>query len=237
MTAVLAVSVVIPTLDEAGTLDRLLATLARETRAAEIVVSDGGSGDGTPAIARRHGARVIDGGRGRGAQLRAGAGAASGDVLWFLHADSFPPPGAIDAIRRTLADPGVVGGNFRIVFDGGTRFARRLTRFYGWFRRRGLYYGDSGIFARRAVYDEMGGFRAMALMEDYEFSRRLNRMGRTACIDEPALLTSSRRFDGRAPSLIFAGWLAMHALYHCGAPPELLARLYRSTIHAPGRSR
>lgn len=231
------VSIVVPALDEAESLSRLLDCLAREGEPHEIVVSDGGSGDGTLDVARRRGARIIEGARGRGAQLRAGAAAACGDVLWFLHADSRPGPGAVAAIRRSLADPSAVGGNFRVVFDGEHGFARRLTEFYAWFRRHGLYYGDSGIFVRRAAYDRLGGFRSIALMEDYEFSRRLNRLGRTVCIAEPSLTTSARRFEGRRPYRIVAGWLAIHALYFCRVPPALLARLYKSRSHAPGRRR
>ncbi len=231
------VSVVVPTLDEAANLDRLLHSLGGEGGPHEIIVTDGGSRDGTVDVARRRGARVVSGGRGRGAQLSLGAKAAQGDILWFLHADTRLSSSALPALRLALLDPGIVGGNFRVVFDGESDFARWLTDFYAWFRRFGLYYGDSGIFARRAAYEAIGGIRSMALMEDYEFSRRLNRAGRTICIGDPALIASSRRFEGRSSSRIFAGWIAIHTLYHLGAPPGILARLYRSTIHASGRRR
>jgi rSAM/selenodomain-associated transferase 2 len=229
------ISVIVPTLDEEVALSRLMARLAAESAPHEVIVSDGGSADGTVALAAGNGARIVAGARGRGAQLAAGADAARGELLWFLHADSLPGPGALGAIGAALADPAVVGGNFSLRFDGGTAFDRWLTGFYAWFRRHGLYYGDSGIFVRRAVYRRIGGIRPMALMEDYEFSRRLNRAGAVACIADPPLTTSSRRFQGRRPAAIVAGWLAIHALYHLGAPPALLARLYRSARHAPGR--
>jgi rSAM/selenodomain-associated transferase 2 len=231
------ISVVIPCLNETAALPGLLRALAREDETHEIIVADGGSGDETVALARAAGARVIAAPRGRGAQLAAGAASASGDVLWFLHADTRVAYGAMRAIRSALAAPGVVGGNFRLLFDGGTRFERFLTWFYGVIRRLGLFYGDSGIFVRRDAYDAIGGMKPLALMEDHEFARRLRRAGRVVCVRFPPLVTSSRRFAGRSPISIMGGWLAIHALYALGVPPRRLARLYRSTEQAPGRRR
>ncbi len=221
------ISVIIPTLDEARRLPALLRALAAEDAAAEVVVADGGSGDGTPRLAAALGARFVAAPQGRGAQLRAGADAARGDVLLFLHADSRFPAGGLARIREALdAAPHAVGGNFRLVFDGGTSFDRRLTRFYNWMRCRGLYYGDSGIFVRRSAYDAIGGYRPYAVMEDYDFVARLERFGETIRVDEPPLVTSSRKFRGRRSHRIVAGWLVLHALYHLGVPPERLARMY-----------
>jgi rSAM/selenodomain-associated transferase 2 len=223
------ISVIIPTVNEAERLPRLLVTLAAESEPREIIVVDGGSADDTPALVRRGGAKLIAAPAGRGGQLRIGADAARGDVLLFLHADSGFPAGGLGCIAGALAArPELVGGNFRVVFDGDDRFSRWLTRFYAWFRRHGLYYGDSAIFVRRRVYEALGGIRPIALMEDYEFSRRLERAGPTCCL-EPPLSTSSRRFRGRRPTAIVAGWLWLHALYHLGVAPECLARIYRST--------
>jgi rSAM/selenodomain-associated transferase 2 len=223
------ISVVIPTLNEAENLQRLLARLAGEATAHEVIVSDGGSGDGTAEVASTGGARFIAGRRGRGSQLQAGALAARGEVLLFLHADCDFPSGGLAAIESALdASPEVVGGNFRLLFDGGDNFSRWLDRFYAWIRGKGLYYGDSGIFVRRDVYQALGGIRPIALMEDYDFTRRLERAGPTRCIAEPPLVTSSRRFRGRRGVAIVAGWLTIHALYHLGVSPERLARLYRS---------
>ena len=231
------ITVIIPTLNEAEALPRLLGALAREGETHEVVVSDGGSGDGTAALARAAGARVVMAPRGRGAQLVAGAAAARGDVLWFLHADSKVAYGSMQALSRALGASAAVGGNFRVLFDGETRFDRFMTWFYGAIRRLGLFYGDSGIFVRRDVYDAIGGMRALALMEDYDFVRRLRRAGRVACVRFPPLVTSSRRFRGRHPVAIMGGWLAIHALYALGVSPRLLAQLYRSTVQAPGLRR
>ena len=220
------ISVVIPTLDEAEMLPRLLSSLAAQ--AAEIIVVDGGSRDGTEAVARAHGARLLRAGPGRGTQLRRGAEVARGAVLLFLHADCVFPHGGLASIERCLAaSPEVVGGNFRLVFEGDDAFSRWLTGFYGWIRERGFYYGDSGLFVRREVYRALGGIRPIALMEDYDFVRRLEGFGRTFRIAD-ALLTSSRRFEGRGPAAIVCGWLLIHALFHMGVAPEWLARLYDS---------
>ncbi len=222
------ISVVIPTLDEADNLGRLLCALGNE-EAAEIVVADGGSRDRTVAIARAQGARVVRSATGRGQQLGAGARAAAGDVLLFLHADTRFPAGGLRRIREALAaSPGIVGGNFRVVWDGDSSFSRRLTRFYHELRRLGLYYGDSGVFVRRAAYDAIGGFRPIAVMEDYDFVRRLERHGETVRIDDPPLVTSSRKFAGRRSAAIVWGWFWIHALYHLGVAPERLARMYYS---------
>jgi rSAM/selenodomain-associated transferase 2 len=225
----MSISVVIPALNEAEGLPGLLAALARQPLLQEIIVVDGGSRDATPALARAGGAVVLETAAGRGRQLRCGGAAARGEVILFLHADStFPETGLQRIAQRLAAGPELVGGNFRIVFDGEDGFSRWLTGFYAWFRRRGLYYGDSGIFVRRRVYETLGGIRPIALMEDYDFSRRLERFGPTCCIEETPLVSSSRRFAGRHPAAIVAGWLWLHALYYLGVSPETLARLYRS---------
>jgi len=221
------ISIVIPTLNEADRLPHLLGRLAAEPVPHEVIVVDGGSTDGTRCLAREAGARVIRAERGRGRQIAAGAALARGEILLFLHADSRLPPGGLARIAEALAArPDAVGGNFRLDFDGGTGFDTWLERFYAWIRRRGFYYGDSGVFVRRAVYDRIGGVRAIALMEDYDFVRRLERAGPTICIDDPPLVTSSRRFAGRSPAAIVLGWLEIHALFHLGVSPSRLARLY-----------
>lgn len=223
------ISVIIPTLNEEDRLPSLLAALAGQDVANEVIVVDAGSRDLTLGRAGAAGARVLTCQGGRGAQLRCGAAAARGEVLLFLHADSRLAAGALAGIERSLArSPAIVGGNFRLLFDGESAFDRWLIGFYAWIRAHGHYYGDSGIFVRRTVYETLGGIRAMAVMEDYDFVRRLERWGATVCIAEPPLVTSSRRFAGRHPVAIVAGWLVMHALYHLGVPPARLARLYDS---------
>jgi len=223
------ISVVVPTLNEAARLPALLATLSNETAPHEVIVVDGGSDDGTAGIARASGARVIDAPRGRGPQLAAGAAAACGELLFFLHADTQMPDGALAAIARAATDhPDALGGNFRLLFDGNDDFSRWLDGFYARIRARGLYYGDSGIWIRRAALDALGGIRPLVLMEDYDLVLRMERAGETVCIETPPLVTSSRRFAGRRKWRIVAGWLVIHLLFHLRVPPPLLARLYRS---------
>jgi len=228
------ISVIVPTLNEAAALPKLLRALAAQDEAHEIIVADGGSADGTIALAAAAGARVVAAPRGRGAQLAAGATAARGEILWFVHADTAVPYTAMRALKHALDRAGVVGGNFRLLFDGGTRFARFMAAFYAAIRHLGLFYGDSGIFVRRDIYEAAGGIRPLALMEDYDFVRRMKRAGRIMCIRFPPLVTSSRRFAGRNPAAIVSGWLAIHALFALGVRSEVLARVYRSTVQAPG---
>ena len=223
------ISVIIPTLNEGTNLPRLLEELQPEETAHEIIVVDGGRRDDTALVAREHGVKVICTAPGRGLQLRRGAELAAGDILLFLHADCRFPRGGLARIEAVLSSsPRVVGGNFRLLFDGRDGFSRWLTGFYAWFRRHGLYYGDSGVFLRREAYDAIGGMRPMALMEDFDFTRRLERFGPTCCIEDPPLITSSRRFEGRHPLRIIGGWLKIHALYYLSVPPTRLARIYDS---------
>lgn len=229
-----AISIVIPALNEARRLPGLVSRLRAQQVALEIVLVDGGSTDGTPAAAHALGLRTIGSPAGRGQQLAAGTAATTGDVLLFLHADSLLPPGALRRVLDTLrADPGIVGGNFRLLFDGDDGFSRWLNGFYRWIRSHGIYYGDSAVFVRRAVYDAIGGIRPIALMEDYDFNRRMERYGRTCCIDDPPMVTSSRRFRGRHPVAIVYGWLKIHLLYYLGVSPDRLAKLYDSARQAP----
>lgn len=227
------ISVVIPALNEAALLPGLLRSLHAEPIALETIVVDGGSTDGTAEAACEAGATVVcSAPRGRGQQVAAGAAAARGEVLLFLHADSVFPSGGLAALDRLLRNrPEIVGGNFRLLFDGEDGFSRWLTGFYAFIRLLGFYYGDSGIFVRRAVLGAIGGVRPLALMEDYDLVRRLRRSGPTACIAEPPLVTSSRRFEGRRPPAIVLGWARIHLLYWLGADPGRLALLYDSERH------
>lgn len=216
----LRISVVIPTLNEAACLPALLADL----REVEVIVADGGSVDATCSLA--HGATVIQAPLGRGSQLAAGARAASGDVLWFLHADTRVPADATVAIRRALADPAVGAGNFALRFDGDSRGARWLTWLYPRLGSFGLCYGDSGIFVRRSVYEQIGGFAAYPIFEDLDLVRRLRQVTRFVHLS-PELLTSSRRFEAAGFERQFAKWCLLQLLYWVGVSPERLGRWYR----------
>ncbi len=223
----LLLSLVIPTLDAAAEIGRTLAALAPELAGDEIVVADGGSRDETASLAAAAGARVIAAPRGRGSQLRAGAEAAQGDWLLFLHADTRPAPGWRGVAQRFMADPANAGraAAFRFALDDADPRARRIERAVAWRGRAlGLVYGDQGLLIARAFYLSLGGYPAIPLMEDVALSRRIGRR-RLTVLDHPALTSAARyRRDGwlRRP----ARNLALVSLYFLGVPPRWLARLY-----------
>lgn len=224
-------SIIIPTLNEAVAIGPTLDALTRLTIASQILIVDGGSQDTTVEIAKTRDIPVLGAPAGRGFQMHAGACATQGDVLWFVHADSRPPPDAAERILQALNNFDIAGGNFSLCFDGETRSARLLTRLYPHFRKLGLCYGDAGIFCRRSVYEAAGGFRPFPIFEDLDLVRQLKRHGRF--IHLPCrMTTSSRRFEGRSFSWTFARWAVLQILYWMGISPHALGRFY-----APIRSR
>jgi rSAM/selenodomain-associated transferase 2 len=218
------VSVIIPALNEEACLERTLHAV-RALDPWELIVADGGSTDATVTIASTA-AHVVHAPRGRGAQQRAAASVATGDVLWFLHADTVPHEASLDAIRSCLGDERTAGGNFSLCFDGGARSAQQLTRIYPWLRLLGLCYGDSGIFVRRSVYLEAGEFQPYPLFEDVDLVRRIRRLGQFRTLPE-TLTTSSRRFEHRNFALMFTEWTALQILFWAGVSPYFLARMYK----------
>lgn len=220
-------SIVIPVFNEERSIGATLDAVAKLRGRVEVIAVDGGSDDGTLDVLRgRGGVRVIESDRGRGAQLHAGACAARGDVIWFLHADTFPAaPDAAERIAEAMTDSGVAGGNFSIIFGGGSRSARFLTWLYPQLRKLGLCYGDSGIFVRRDAYARVGGFKPYPLFEDLDLVRGLKRAGRMAHL-RSTVVTSSRRFENRSFTITFARWSALQILYWLGVHPERLGRMY-----------
>jgi len=222
------VSVVVPVLDEASGMPALLDHLAGLPGRFEVLIVDGGSTDGTPELAVGHpsGPRVLRTPPGRAGQMNAGAREAAGELLVFLHADTRLPAGAYSSLRAALADFRVLGGNFALSFDGGDRFSRALGAWYRVQRRAGVYYGDSALWLRASTFAVLGGFRKLPIMEDYDLVRRLERIGRTACLPGPAV-TSSRRWRAFGVPRTVASWVAIRWLWLAGMPAERLARLYR----------
>ena len=228
-----SLSVVIPTWREAATIARTVGLALAVGD--EVIVVDAASPDDTARVAERAGARVVVTAKGRGAQLHAGACAARGVALLFLHADASLPDAARARARieEALADPLVVGGNFYLRFDPPSSAARLFT----WAndaRRRWMrvYYGDSALFVRRSTYDALGGFRPLPILEDYELVRRLERAGRTVYVRDVEVVASARRFE-RAPLRTLLLWSALQALYLMGVPPRRLARFYADARPAP----
>ena len=223
----MSLSIVIPTLDEASALPGLLGDLALLEVSHEVIVADGGSTDGTPEIAARAGAQVVRAPRGRGQQLAAGARAARGDVLCFLHADVRCVPGARSALERAarLPDGVALAFGLRIAAEGWRyRFVEWGTdRRSRWAR---MPYGDQGLILSRATYELAGGFRSLVLMEDGDLVRRLRRVARV-CILPERLEVSPRRWqrDGVLRRML-RNWL-LAAGYLLGVPPARLAARYR----------
>ncbi len=221
------VSIVVPALDEAANLERLLPDLAARCPGAEVIVVDGGSRDGTGAVAQRHPAvRYLESPPGRARQMNAGARAARGNALLFLHADSVLPAGATAAIARALAEPAVVGGRFDVRFTSPRRPFRMIAAFMNWRSRlTRICTGDQGIFVSRSAFEALGGYADIPLMEDVEFTARLKRLGALACL-HLRITTSSRKWerDGILRTILLM-W-ALRLLYFCGADPVRLHHWY-----------
>jgi rSAM/selenodomain-associated transferase 2 len=220
-------SLVIPTLDAADELGHTLVALAPELADGEIVVADGGSRDATISVAKTAGARVIAAPRGRGPQFGAGAAAARGEWLLFLHADTRPAPGWRAVAARFMADPANAqrAAAFRFALDDADPRARRIERGVAWRGRTlGLPYGDQGLLIARDFYASLGGYPAIPLMEDVALVRRIGR--RRLVILDHAALTSAARYRRDGWLLRPARNLALVSLYFLGVPPRLLARLY-----------
>lgn len=229
----LLVSIIVPALNEELQIVATLRALQGLDGPKEILVVDGGSTDRTAELVIAQGAKLLRSVRGRGPQMHTGALQATGDVLWFVHADTNPPPHALLEIEKALEHPDVAGGNFGLLFDGSSRAARQLTAIYPHLRRLGLCYGDSGIFVRRNCYAAMGGFAPVALFEDLDLLRRLKKVGLFVHL-QCRIVTSSRRFEKRNFALMWIHWTALQVLYWLGIPANWLARWYRHTRHFIG---
>jgi len=222
------VSVIIPVLNEAPILENALRRVASLGRGVEITVVDGGSSDGSPEVARRY-ARVLDTTKGRWRQMNLGAESASGDVLLFLHADTLLPDDAFTAIEQCMTDPAVIGGRFKIRLDEKGWKYRMVSIGINW--RDWLangFTGDQAIFVRKHVFEALGGYRDMPLMEDLDLGRRMCKYGKVARLSQ-TVVTSARRWKNNG---VFRTILLMWALrigYLMGRPPYRLYRLYGDT--------
>ena len=219
------VSVIIPTFNEASAIGETIQAVRKTDQNIEIIVVDGGSSDNTVQIAESCGVTTLRCFAGRGIQMSEGAKVATGEILWFLHADTIPEPKAVEAIRNILKNEEIVGGNFTIRFDGNSKAAGFLTWLYPHLRKIGLLYGDSAIFVRRNSYQKVGGFKDLRLFEDLEFVNRLKKTGKLAYLSTE-VFTSSRRFEGRSFVLTFLRWSIFQGLYWIGVKPNLLANWY-----------
>ena len=221
------VSIIIPALNEAQNIDAALVSVEQQAGEFEIIVVDGGSSDETFEKARRR-ALAITSERGRAIQMNAGARQASGEVLLFLHADSRLGPNALAALREEMEDRRKVGGTFTLRFDSD-KIILALYGLFTRFRFRYFHYGDQAIFVRRSVFDELGGYAEVPIMEDIDLLLRMRKKGRLALINRP-VTTSARRFvqHGLVGQQLLNVCLVI--LYIFGVKPETLAGWYQSGI-------
>jgi len=231
------ISIVIPTLNESACLEDTLTPIVGLAKdAIEIIVADGGSTDGTLAIAKRMGVRVVSTAKGRGRQMNAGAALASGEVILFLHADTRLPPDFVDQVWQVMSKQ-VVAGAFRLRIAGASLAFRMVE----WgtnvrSRVRKIPYGDQAIFVRAKDFYRLGGFRHWPLMEDYEFCHRVRSQGGLA-ITGAEVTTSSRRWQrlGTLRTTLRNQYCIL--AYHCGISIERIAAIYSNGLQEPGRKR
>ncbi|UHD17370.1 TIGR04283 family arsenosugar biosynthesis glycosyltransferase [Thiocapsa bogorovii] len=222
-----SISVVIPTLNEAKDIVSLLAALVPvRTAGGEILIVDGDSPDGTAGVAAPHADRVLSAPRGRAAQMNAGAAAARGDLLVFLHADTRAPIETLLRLPDWLARSGRSWGRFDVRIEGH----HPLLPCIAWSmsqrsRLTGIATGDQAIFVERALFEHVGGYPEIPLMEDIALSRRLKRHGPPLCVREH-VVTSGRRWEskGVARTVLLMWWLRL--AYALGVHPDRLSRIY-----------
>lgn len=220
------VSIIVPVLNEAGQIEKFLRLMQARASAAELVVVDGGSSDATRDLAQPWCDRLFSSGRGRGVQMNAGARAATGDVLWFVHSDAELPDDCLAQIERSLMNSRVVGGYFRVRLPRG-RIIYRLTDSFAHYAGKLLRIrcGDHGFFCRRAVFEKVGGFQETSLMEDVDFYRAMRRCGKVVAISSRMIISPRRYETIGAAKLTFAYGL-IATLYACGVSRRLLQKIY-----------
>jgi rSAM/selenodomain-associated transferase 2 len=219
-------SIIMPVRDEAAAIAAALAALAPfRARGVEVIVVDGGSRDGTPELARPLADRVLSAPRGRAVQMNAGAAAARGDVLLFLHADTRLPEGADSLMLEGLARSGRVWGRFDVRIDGGGLLGL-ISLMMNWrSRMTGIATGDQAMFVTRAAFERLGGFPAIALMEDVALSARLKRISRPLAL-RARVTTSPRRWRKHGTLRTVLLMWRLRLRFFLGADPAKLAQAY-----------
>ncbi len=222
-----SLSIIVPALNEAATIAVTLAAVqGLRTGGAEVLVVDGGSDDGTPAQCRGLADRVITGPRGRARQMNAGAAAARGEVLLFLHADTLlPPDGATAAVAAVTA--GALWGRFDVAITGRSLWFPLIGALMNARSRlTGVATGDQAMFVARDVFQRVGGFPDQPLMEDVELSTRLRALGRPACL-RWKVRTSGRRWQTHGVVRTVLLMWRLRWRYWRGVPATEIARAWR----------
>jgi len=216
-----------PVLNEAPLIVQTLSAL-QPLRAAghEVIVVDGGSADDSVTLSQPFSDRIISSHRGRSRQMNAGANIASGDILLFLHADTFLPKGAVHWIIDGLKQQGKRWGCFEVRLSGKHYFLRIIEYLMNWRSRlTGIATGDQAIFVRRELFEAVGGFPDIDLMEDIALSKILKRYGCPLCLRQQAV-TSSRRWEKKGILRTILHMWRLRLAYALGADPRQLAQLY-----------
>ena len=223
----MSLSIIIPALNEAGNIPALLDSLQPlRRRGAEIIIVDGGSTDGTADLARNRADRVIAAPAGRARQMNAGARAARGEILCFLHADSRLPEGADGLMIDGLARSRRSWGRFDVHIEGKHPLLHVIARMMNWRSRlTSIATGDQGLFITRSLFEAAGRFPEIALMEDIALSRRLKRYGPPLCIAHK-LTTSGRRWERHGVWRTMLLMWRLRLAYWLGADPDRLALQY-----------
>lgn len=225
------ISVIIPTLNEAGSIGLSLQRLLREPGNFEVIVSDGGSCDGTLDVLNRFPlVKKVHSEKGRGNQMNAGAEIARGDIFLFLHADTSLPRDSFRMIREALSDSSVVGGSFCLHFDPPKGFLRVLS-LLSRINHPLAIYGDQGLFLRSIIFRGIGGFKRIPIMEDVEIWKRLRGLGKFVKLDTP-VVTSARRYlqNGIIRQQVLNTILVI--LYHLGVSPHRVMPHYYDQRHS-----
>ncbi len=222
----MTLSIIMPVLNEAAGIEAALAALAPyRQRGVEVIVADGGSSDGTPGRAAPHADRIIAAPRGRAAQMNAGAAAASGDVLLFLHADTQLPDNADRLVLDGLARSRRAWGRFDVRIDGGGALRLIAAMMNARSRLTGIATGDQAMFMTRDLFTRAGGFPPIALMEDVALSAALKRLGRPLTL-RARVTTSGRRWQKNGTLRTVLLMWRLRLAFYCGADPAKLARAY-----------
>lgn len=221
-------SIIVPVFNEASRLPSLLAQLLQlQQDGCEVLLVDGGSSDDSAGLAERAGLRLIRSPPGRALQMNAGAAQATGEVLLFLHADTRLPEGAPALVTQALSGKAHRWGRFDVRISGHHAMLRVIGAMMNLRSRwSGIATGDQAMFVSRAVFESVGGFAQLPLMEDIELSKRLRRVSRPACI-RPCVITSGRRWETHG---VWRTMLLMWRLrwqYWRGVPAAQLAKAYR----------
>lgn len=229
------ISIIIVAYNEEQEMERILKNLKSlpAKRSVEIILADGGSTDQTLELATPF-ATIVNAPKGKAIQMNQAAKEAKGDILFFVHADMQLPPETLLALEQRIDEAGLDGGGFANVFD---RYNQRIKclgtylnlRFLDTREQsdRNIFYGDNGIFVRKEVFEALGGFKEIPIMEDYDFSIRLKQAYKVGRIKTPKLILSARRHQKAGFLKTRIQWIVIKKLYLLGFPPEWLAAWYK----------